>query len=290
MPVEPVEAEPAEVLPQEAAPKIAPKRLAEPSRKPVAGDLVCGECGEVNGPTRKFCLRCGEALTTAEVVRAKWWRRLFRRRGVKLVSADKRPTKATAGKGKRRVFEVRRKARVVIAVGITAFSLVAGFYPPLRSWIVDTVDGWRSKVDTALEKTYDPVRPAKVTASGEVPGHGPALLFDSFSNTYWAAPWSEDRQPITSADLGGTKALVKVVVHNGAGADFAKHPRASIVNLSYSNEKSDTIILKDTPDAQEFTLTNGLAASSVKIEVISVYPAEGNADVAIAEMEFFSAL
>jgi hypothetical protein len=45
-----------------------PRNRRERSRRPGAGDLVCGECGETNPPARKFCRRCGTSLASAQHV------------------------------------------------------------------------------------------------------------------------------------------------------------------------------------------------------------------------------
>ena len=62
---------------QPAAP--APKARRRPVAPPEPldpGDLICGNCGMGNRPTRKFCRRCGTDLAEAEVARVPWWRRL----------------------------------------------------------------------------------------------------------------------------------------------------------------------------------------------------------------------
>lgn len=71
--------QPAPVLPGAPAPK--PRRhTPTPDRERInPGDLVCGECGAGNKPTRKFCRRCGHDLTDAPVARVSWWRRLVHR-------------------------------------------------------------------------------------------------------------------------------------------------------------------------------------------------------------------
>ena len=51
----------------------------EPRVERNPGDLICGQCGVGNGPTRKFCRSCGAPLAEAVVVHIPWWRRLFRR-------------------------------------------------------------------------------------------------------------------------------------------------------------------------------------------------------------------
>src|SRR5207302_9274006 len=71
--------QPRAVLPQDARPQRAVSKAA-PTHPPQAGDLICGECGEGNAATRRFCSRCGASLAVAERVRIPWWRRLFPKR------------------------------------------------------------------------------------------------------------------------------------------------------------------------------------------------------------------
>ncbi|HTW06348.1 MAG TPA: hypothetical protein VME46_02495 [Acidimicrobiales bacterium] len=61
-------------------PKTPPPRMA-PSRRAAPGDLYCGQCGQPNGPERRFCRRCGALLAEAPPPppRLPWWKRLFHR-------------------------------------------------------------------------------------------------------------------------------------------------------------------------------------------------------------------
>lgn len=278
-------AEPEELAPAAAPAVTRPVRRAAPTRRPKPGELICGECGEGNLPARKFCGRCGEPLASAEQVRVPWWRRLRRRRA-KVLRAGSRPGRDAKGRG--RVRKVIRKIRTYAFVVVLGFGLLAGFHPPLRTYVTDRFDALRKQVSGVVEQTMDPARPVRVTASTESPEHAAKLAFDQFANTYWAGPFDRNAPPSITADLGGTTALTRVIVTSGAAADFTALHRPSIVVLSYSNEKSDTVVLKDTPEPQEFKLSNGLGARTVRIQVLDVFTAEGAVDVAVAELEFFA--
>jgi hypothetical protein len=248
---------------------------------------VCGDCGEGNQPTRKFCGRCGHSLADALVVRVPWWRRVFRRRGPKVLAAGKRPANvAVAGAGRRAGQVVRRGFWVVLLV----FGLLAGLYPPLRTVVNERVQALRDSVVKAAEKTFDPVRPVSVTASAESAEHPGKAAVDQFTDTYWSAPWSRGGQPVLTLDLGKPTTLVKLIVTNGAKNEFAARSRPSIIVLSYSNEKSDTLLLKDKPEPQEFTLTGGIGAQQVRVQVLDVYPAEGTTEAALTELELFAVI
>ncbi|GAB1513174.1 zinc ribbon domain-containing protein [Actinophytocola sp. KF-1] len=274
-----------ELPPQPEAPAAPVVTRAAPTRKVRPGEKVCPECGEGNQPVRKFCGRCGHSLAEAVVVRVPWWRRIFRRRGPKVLGAGKRPGNvAVAGAGKRVLRFARRGFWVVLLV----FSLLAGVYPPLRTTVVDWFQAARDKVTNAAEQTFNPVRPVAVTASAESPGHPGKAAVDQFTDTYWAAPWSRERGPLLTLDLGKPTTVVKLIVTSGAKNEFAARHRPSLVVLSYSNEKSDTVLVRDTPEPQEFTLSNGIGAREVRVQVLDVYPAEGATEVALTELELFA--
>lgn len=71
---------PAPRTPQEAMAHAAPKLAPVPKRSIKPGDLVCGQCGEANEPSRRFCRKCGALLVEeAPQTPLPWWRRLFKR-------------------------------------------------------------------------------------------------------------------------------------------------------------------------------------------------------------------
>ena len=155
--------------------------------------------------------------------------------------------------------------------------------------VVERVQALKDTVTGAVEETFDPVRPVSVTASAQTRGHAGKAAFDRFTDTYWAAPWHPDKEPVLTIDLGKPTTLVKMIVTSGAKDEFAAKHRPSLVVLSYSNEKSDTVLVRDTPEPQEFALPGGLGAQRVRIQVLDVYPAEGATDVALTEIELFAA-
>jgi hypothetical protein len=282
-----------EVLPQEVAHVAPPAPTRAPStRKIQPGDKVCGECGEGNPPTRKFCSRCGESLTVAVVARAPWWRRMLPRRGPRLVNSAKRPTSAGRGgrprPGRRLVRGVRKYAFIAVLV----FGVVAGVYPPLRTAVVNEATGVKTWATNLVSgAALGPVHPTAVRpTTTQLKGHPATAAFDGFANTYWLAPWTPNgAQPSVTIDLGKPTALAKVVVTSGASDNFVAHDRPSIVVFAYSNEKSDTVTLQDTKQPQEITLRNGLAARLVHIQILQVYQAPSASDVGVTEFQFFGA-
>ncbi|MCS7477120.1 discoidin domain-containing protein [Umezawaea endophytica] len=278
-----------EVLPQEARPAPRTVRRVPSTRAIRPGDLICGECGEGNVTTRKFCGRCGESLSSATTVRTQWWRRLAPRRGPRVVPAAKRPKPGAAvGRrpGRRIGTFVRRYTMVVVLV----CGLVVGVYPPLRTFVLDKARGVGTAATAVLGTALSPVRPTSVAPTDtELEGHPAKAAFDQFKNTYWAARWDRTGgvQPAVAVDLGKVTALAKVIVTSGASDGFVAHNRPSILLFAYSNEKSDTVTLTDTPEPQEISLANGLAAKVVRVQVLQVFESEGAQDVALTEVEFF---
>ena len=280
------------MLPQDVRPTAKHAKRTPPTHKVRPGDRVCGECGEGNPVTRKFCSRCGESLTTAEIVRPRWWQRLRPRRGPKTVSSAKRPTASKHG-GKRGLGRsVASKVRRYGFVVVLLCGVVTAAYPPLRTFVVNKISDVKTDVSNALGgAVLNPVHPAAVRpTTTQTSAHPAKAAFDGFKNTYWTAPWSpQAKQPSVTVDLGKATVLGKVIVTSGASDDFVGHDRPSILLFTYSNEKSDTVTLQDTPDPQEISLRNGLAAQVVDVQVVQVFETKEAKDVAITEIEFFGA-
>lgn len=277
-----------ELIPQAARTKPPAVAKRPPTRKLSPGDLICGQCGEGNKPTRKFCSRCGESLATAQSMKLKWWQRLLpKRRKAKVLAAGSRPSAPNKRKGRTAVRSVWRKIRALGAVIVLTAGVLAGFYPPARTWVVNQVNAVKEKLTGAAETALSPVHPASVKGSAEVKGHGAKLALDEFKNTYWLAPWSESKHPILTVKLEHKVALKKLIVLSGASGAFIAHDRPQTLHLTYSNEKSETVSLQDTSKQQEISLNNGLAVDVVQIEVTAVFPAQGAKDVALTEVELF---
>ena len=78
--VEPTAMQPEAVKPAatRARPGVSSQDCAGP-RIVNPGDLVCGQCGEGNDPSRRFCRRCGASLAAGDGIRPlpwyqRWWR------------------------------------------------------------------------------------------------------------------------------------------------------------------------------------------------------------------------
>jgi hypothetical protein len=287
----PVE-EPAEVAPQAARARTAAVTKTKPTRTLRPGDLVCGACGEGNAPTRKFCGRCGESLHAAEVVRTPWWRRILRRRGAKVIAADRRPGQRA---GSRRGFDLKqvfrrvyRTGRLLVAVVVLVGGLVYAAYPPFRTMVDSEVTALKDKVTNKVDTVFVPVHAVKVTPSGQDPGHPGSAAVDEVLSTYWLVPAPQGANPSLMLTFDHPETLKRMIVHAGAPDGYTKHGRPALLLLLFSNQESDTINLQDTDKPQTVDIGHALQISSVRIEVAGTFPGGTPPDVAISEIELFA--
>ena len=281
-------AEPGELPPQEAKERIAPvrKTVAQHDYRP--GDLICGECGTGNSALRKFCSRCGHSLASAVVAKAPWWRRLFQRKP-KVLKAGVRPKKPGATKSRSLFRQIERKVRAVVGIAVLLAGILYAAYPPFRNNVNAYVTEAKQKVFGIASGTLAPVRPATTSANVQLPGHAGKLATDEFTNTYWSAPWGGigSTPPTLTLTFSKTVILRKVIIYIGASDQYTAHDRPSVVELQYSNEKTDFIRPLDTSNQQQFSLPNAIGVTSVQIKILDVFPAQGSTDVAVTEIELF---
>jgi hypothetical protein len=277
--------QPDEVTPQVSRPRPAPVKRTAPTARPRPGELICGECGEGNTATRKFCRRCGHSLAEAAVVKIRWWRRL--RRKPRTLAAGSRPRRPGDGKARRAVQTSVRRARAAIGVMMLAFAALAGFYPPVRTLVTQQVGNVKHKIEGVAETALTPVRPVSVKGPQVSADHPSKAAFDTFANTSWIALWDRNKEPALTVQLDHPVALRKVIVTNGDSKNFAASIRPATLVFKYSNEKSDIVQLTDQPKPQEVTLTHAVGVSSFTVTVINIYPAQDAKALALSEIELF---
>ncbi|HEV7978929.1 NADase-type glycan-binding domain-containing protein [Amycolatopsis sp.] len=249
------------------------------------GDLICGNCGLGNVPSRKFCGRCGASLAQAETVAVPWWRRFFPARKAKELEAGTRPRRRRgSGEARRRVGRVVRRT---IAVAVVVAGVLYATVPPLRSAVNTQAVGLKNEVAGIFVTQYAPVRPTKVIATAANPDHGANLVSDNASNTYWSA--SGDREQALVLTFDRAVDLRKAIVRIGIGADFQSAHRPQKLHLVYSTGKTYDLSLVDIPDAQEVTLENSAGSTSVELHVVALHRSLQGNDVAISEIELFEA-
>lgn len=283
--------QPESVVPQEAQKKPPQVRKQAPSKKLQPGELVCGECGEGNAPTRKFCSRCGTSLAEAVVVKTPWWRKLLPRRGAKVRKAGER-SKGRARGGKTKLgaafsatFKILRR---VVAIALLIGGIAYGMFAPFRGWVNEQAAEAKGTFERIVFPQYAPVSAAEApTASAALPKHEPNLAVDGASDSYWAAPVVAGKEPFLVVKFDRTVDLAKIIVHNGDGGGFKDTFRAQKLHLVFSTGKTTDVTLQDLPDPQTLEIENAKGVNSVEIHVMSTFKAVKGNTLAISEVEFF---
>jgi hypothetical protein len=281
------------VIPQEAQKKPPQVRRQPPSRKLQPGDLVCGECGEGNSVTRKFCSRCGTSLAEAAVVKTPWWRKLLPRSGAKVRKSGERPkSRGRAGKSKlaQTVSTAFRVIRRVIALVLVIGGVAYGLFAPFRGWVNEQVTEAKAAFEQTFFPQYAPVSAAEApVASAALPDHPANMAVDGQSDSFWAAP-VVGVEPNMVVKFDRDVDLVKIIVHNGDSKGFKDSARAAKLHLVFSNGQTTDVNLQDKPDPQTLEIENGAGVNSVEIHVVSTFKSVTGPNLAISEIEFFEEL
>jgi hypothetical protein len=228
-------------------------------------------------------------LREAEVVRVPWWRRLFRRRGAKVVAAHRRPGQRTdSGFSLKQVLRrIYRTVRLVGAVVLLVAGIAYGAYPPFRNYVNGEVAAVKGKVSSKVNQVFVPVHAAKIVANAQDPGHPATAAADEALNTYWLAP-TTGANPTLTLTFAHPVTLERMIVHSGASDAYTAHGRPQLLLLVFSNQESDTISLQDSAKQQTVNITHAALVSSVQIQVAETYAGGNPSDVAVAEVELFA--
>ncbi|OLE28311.1 MAG: hypothetical protein AUG49_02770 [Catenulispora sp. 13_1_20CM_3_70_7] len=267
---------------------------APPTRKPKAGEKVCGECGEPNRPARNFCARCGVSLAEAQVVKTPWWRKVIPHRRHRVIEIGGRPgrqgVRPNAGAGQKLFGAIGSLFRTVMKVGgvlILVGGLVYGGYSPFRDWVNKKFTTAQDKISNKVHREYDPVRAVQTTASAQDPKHAGTMADDGYNNTYWQAPSDKGAMPELTLTFQHPVTLNRMIVQIGAADAFNKTDRPSVLHLVYPNGTGEDVQLKDTPDEQTVEINHGANLTSVVIQVTGFYRSAGATSVAITEIQLF---
>lgn len=310
--VEQEAAEPPERTPQATRKLAAAVTKTKPTRRLRAGDLICGQCGEGNVLTRRFCSRCGASLLEAERVGTPWWRRLARlfQRGPRVVELpaddvtakagasgtrggsavhDAQLRKTLAGRDPRyQLRKMYRRARLVLACVIMLGGIAYGSYGPFRALIDGRVESTKSRITRAIDIHLVPVHAVTVSANLQEKGNPGFDAVDGFLNTYWLAPYSEADYPTLTLTFGQAVTLERMIIYSGVSENYLAHGRPSLLVLVFSNDKSATLTPQDTPKEQILNISSAVQITSLKIEVEGIYPGTGRpSGVAISDIELF---
>jgi hypothetical protein len=278
------------VKPQRTADRPKPVKQ-KPSRKILPGDLVCGECGEGNPPSRKFCSRCGTTLAAAAVATMAWWRKLVPRRRRKALDAGQRPWKAADGTQKRRggvgtfLAKVFAKLRPILAVALLLAGLVYGVSPDIRGQVNSRLSDAREAVMSRIQKTYAPLAPIEVSATSALEGSPATLALDSNTVTSWIAPGT-DPEPTLVVRFDEPIDLERIKIWNGSAVGFKDHERISDIHFVFDTGQSFDLEVLDLPDGKDYEIKNGGGVREVELHVVGTYSSLASADVGLTEIEF----
>lgn len=300
--------QPGAQLPGKEKERPSPKRSSNAEMNP--GDLVCGQCGTGNPPSRKFCRRCGNAMAEAAVVKLGFWARLrwrFRRTpkayeaGARRRSASGAPAAGVGMATKGRIAWYRLNSNLTRIGAVLAMFAVLGFgVEPIRQklQLPNVRQAIINKFRQVAKPVYDEVSPASASATSSAPTHSADLLIDRGNNTYWAAAPSPTGGVGSAVTIRFAKPfdLARIVLTSGAQGDttprsgFVSQPRPSELRFIVDGDVAHptTVAVKDSADPQTLTVKHK-AATTVVVAVTGVYPAaQGKGkSVAITEMEFF---
>jgi zinc ribbon protein len=292
-PDEPMSRRPTSVAPAVARPRPTARTMEAPTRRH-PGDLICGQCGEGNDPTRHFCRRCGSSLDEAIAVRLPWYRRFLNRVfGVKTREAGWRPHRVGPPNVMGVVWRILRLAIIaIIAVALLAFLLVPSFHNAVVNRVTSTV----TTVRKAFFAHYSAVYATGASASTSIAGHLPNLVIDTHTNTYWAAR-AGDPGPFLKLSFHDPVDLAQIGFDSGAAGttpvdDYLAQPRPHQVHLVFSNGTTLDLTLKDEDPKvaknAQFYAIDARQVTFVEIHITSVYAPAGASpsSVAIAEVEF----
>lgn len=258
-------------------PRTAPRAPEEPP--PAPGELVCGQCGAGNVPTRRFCRRCGTSLADAPAApRPSWWRRLTTRTPRPVPAAGTRPA---PGRWRRLRRPRLLVPALVVVLGLAAFGL--------RGQIGGATDKVRDRVAKGSQ-----IHAASVTASSSAPGHPAGLAVDGTTDRYWApAAGGSGAGQHLDARFDEPFRLLDVVIHPGASPveeQFLKQsrPESVVVTTTDSHGRSapHVLHLTDTPGPQTFHLAVS-DVTRIRLTLQSAYAPSATRHVAVAEVEFF---
>jgi len=246
---------------------------------PAAGDLICGQCGAGNDPSRRFCRRCGASLLEAKVApKPAWWRRLLARlRGRRYEAGYRRQVRQP----------VRIHGRVIFILMLAALILLAAL--PGRPYILAGSEVVKDRI-----RPHVRVTPIRAYASSSAPNAGPERIIDNVSNQFWApAATGPAEGQWVEVDLPEPTRVLDLVIHTGISADrkqFNTQARPREVEITFRSEnRKETrkvIRLGDETGKQEFQVRASRVVR-IRITLRSAYGALPNRRVALAEVEIF---
>ena len=264
------------VLPGVAGPRRRPASLPPEDRKVQPGELICGNCGAGNAPTRGFCRRCGATLADAPVAPPPpWWRRW--------VSHD-RDGQPRAGYRPRRAVRHAYRGKIAFVAVLGLLGAAGWTYWPTLTRLAASVVDRRSGTS--------PVEPLRLTASSHLRGHSEMLLLDGKSNTFWApVTLREGRGQHVDASFRPPFRLVAAVVFNGAsatGPGYRAQGRPRTLEFTFTTaagKSTREVVLKDEP-GQQLLYLGVDDVTAVRTTIVDTTGTGPGKFVALAELGF----
>jgi ribosomal protein L40E len=267
--------------PQQPQPHHRPVQTLKRQAQP--GDLICGQCGSGNVPTRKFCGVCGYSLIDAVAQKQPWWKRWLPTKGPKVRESGSRPRRV------RRATKVRQgvgKAfRWALAIAVLLFGGLYGLSQPFRSTVNTGVIAGKDKVVGMFEE-WVPVRQSSISAGRELPDHPAKLAMDNDYGTFWAAQ-TDSKTAALTITFDHVTDLRRMIVYSGDGKKFLGSQRPRRLTLVFDTGKTHDITLTDKPDQQQHAIKNGDGVKQVQVLIADVYPSTESTDTVISEIELF---
>jgi hypothetical protein len=283
------------MTPQAPARRTAVIQKTKPTRRILPGDLICGQCGEGNAPTRKFCSRCGTSLETAVVAKTKWWKKFIPHRRRKELAAGERPwgSPTDPGGSKRRrglpsVAKLIRPIMQLVTIAVLILGLVYGVSSSFRNSVNKRITSAKNTLVSKVKPKYLQVRPTSAKASTQDPANPGSNAVDGFTNTFWIAQ-PTDGQPILRVTFDQPVSIDKIIVHNGRPDNYQSTSRPEQLHLIFSDGKSSDVTLKDDPGAHTYGVKSDGKITSIDIHVLQLYKSftPTPTGIALAEIEFF---
>ncbi|RAS65548.1 hypothetical protein C8D87_10495 [Lentzea atacamensis] len=269
----------------DAAPQPQPHHRPQQTmrRQAQPGDLICGQCGSGNVPTRKFCGVCGHSLHDAVTQKQPWWKRWLPAKGPKVRERGSRPPQT------RRATKVRQGIgtafRWLLALAVLLFGGLYAFSQPFRGTVNTQVVTAKDAVAGIFTEDLVPVRQSVVSAAQERPDHPAKLAMDNNKATFWAAP--DPKTAALTIQFDHVTDLRRMIVHNGDGKKYLGTARPQRLTLVFDTGKTHDIKLTDKPDEQQHDIKNGDGVKQVQVLIAGVYPSSESTDTAISEIELF---
>ena len=273
--------QPAQQQPTEARVQRRPTPAPTEPRPLNQGDLICGECGTGNAPTRRFCRQCGHSLAEAQTVKRPWWRVFVPKRGAKKLG--ERPRR---GSGRSIWRTLGRWTRRLLVAAVVIAGLLYAAVPVFRGGVNHQALALKNWGQSIFVTKLTPVRPSTVTATAALPDHGARLVADNAKNTYWAAP--ADGEPTLVLNFDHPVDIRQMIVHSGIAAEFQSAHRPAKLHLVYSTGRSFDVALADTPKEQTIEIGESAGTTSIEVHIVALHRSLQGNTVAISEIELFT--